>query len=63
MPVLGRAGAKFWLAIHAFNCEAHGSQIRTAEFSVSDGRESHWGNFVTNDVFLGGFQALEESFS
>ncbi|OUR77579.1 MxaD family protein [Alphaproteobacteria bacterium 46_93_T64] len=35
----------------------------TAEFSVSDGQESHWENFVANDVFLGGFKALEESFS
>ncbi len=34
----------------------------TAEFSVSDGQEAHWENFVANDVFLGGFQALEDSF-
>jgi len=34
----------------------------TAEFSVSDGKNEHWKNFVANDVFLGGFEALEESF-
>lgn len=34
----------------------------TAEFSVSDGQIEHWENFVANDVFLGGFQALEDSF-
>ncbi len=34
----------------------------TAEFSVSDGQEDHWESFVANDVFLGGFQALEDSF-
>ena len=34
----------------------------TAEFSVGDGKEAHWENFVANDVFLGGFKALEDSF-
>lgn len=34
-----------------------------AEFDVSDGREEHWKNFVANDVFLGGFDALVKSFS
>jgi len=34
----------------------------TAEFSVSDDQEDHWEKFVANDVFLGGFQALEDSF-
>ena len=35
----------------------------TAEFNVSDGQEDHWEKFVANDVFLGGFAALEASFS
>lgn len=34
----------------------------TAQFNVGDEREDHWQNFVENDVFLGGFKALEESF-
>ncbi len=32
-----------------------------AEFSVSDGKSDYWENFVANDVFLGGFQALEQA--
>ena len=33
-----------------------------ADFEASDGDEAKWLSFVTNDVFLGGFKALEESF-
>lgn len=34
-----------------------------AEFDVSDGQPGHWHTFVEQDVFLGGFRALEASFS
>ncbi len=33
-----------------------------ADFDVSDGRHEHWRNFVAQDVFIGGYQALEASF-
>ena len=32
-----------------------------AEFSVSDGESDYWEKFVANDVFLGGFRALEQA--
>jgi len=32
-----------------------------AEFSVSDGKSDYWEKFVANDVFLGGFRALEQA--
>lgn len=32
-----------------------------AEFEAGDGRSDHWHDFVANDVFLGGFAALEAS--
>ncbi len=31
----------------------------SAEFDVSDGQDDHWQKFVADDVFLGGFRALE----
>jgi hypothetical protein len=34
----------------------------SAEFNVSDGQDEHWRKFVADDVFLGGFRALENSF-
>lgn len=34
-----------------------------AEFDVSDGQDDHWHQFVEQDVFLGGFRALEASFA
>ena len=34
-----------------------------ATFDVSDGRHDHWRRFVAEDVFLGGFRALESSFA
>jgi hypothetical protein len=34
-----------------------------AEFDAGDGQADHWHKFVENDVFLGGFRALEDSFS
>ncbi len=34
-----------------------------AEFEAGDGRTEHWHQFVEKDVFLGGFDALEKSFS
>jgi uncharacterized protein YndB with AHSA1/START domain len=33
----------------------------SAEFSTADGQEDHWEKFVADDVFLGGFQALEQA--
>lgn len=33
-----------------------------AEFDVSDGQTEHWHKFVEQEVFLGGFRALEASF-
>lgn len=33
-----------------------------AEFEAGDGQTDHWHDFVANEVFLGGFAALEESF-
>ena len=33
----------------------------SAEFSPADGQEDHWEKFVADDVFLGGFQALEQA--
>ena len=33
-----------------------------AEFEAGDGQTDHWHRFVENDVFLGGFRALEQSF-
>ncbi len=33
-----------------------------AEFEAGDGQTDHWHRFVENDVFLGGFRALENSF-
>lgn len=33
-----------------------------ADFDVSDGKEDHWHRFVADDVFIGGFRALEDSF-
>ena len=32
-----------------------------AEFSASDGENDYWEKFVANDVFLGGFKALEQA--
>lgn len=34
----------------------------SAEFRAGDGQTDHWSKFVADDVFLGGFRALEESF-
>lgn len=34
----------------------------SAEFDVSDGRHDHWRQFVAEEVFIGGFRALEASF-
>ena len=34
----------------------------SATFDVSDGQHDHWRDFVANDVFIGGFRALEDSF-
>lgn len=34
-----------------------------AEFEARDGQTEHWHSFVENDVFLGGFRALEQSFT
>ena len=31
----------------------------SADFNVSDGQDGHWQKFVADDVFLGGFRALE----
>lgn len=33
-----------------------------AEFEAGDGQTDHWHQFVENDVFVGGFEALEASF-
>ena len=33
----------------------------SADFSVSDGQEDHWRQFVAQEVFIGGFRALEAS--
>lgn len=33
-----------------------------ADFEAGDGNEVKWSAFVANDVFLGGFRALEDSF-
>ncbi|EAQ02055.1 hypothetical protein OB2597_20561 [Pseudooceanicola batsensis HTCC2597] len=33
-----------------------------ADFEAGDGQDRHWHNFVEQDVFLGGFRALEASF-
>jgi uncharacterized protein YndB with AHSA1/START domain len=35
--------------------------VWSAEFDVSDGKHDHWGAFVRDEVFLGGFKALEAS--
>lgn len=35
----------------------------SAEFAVSDNQEDHWQKFVADDVFIGGFRALERSFN
>lgn len=34
-----------------------------ADFKADDGRDDHWHKFVEQEVFLGGFRALEASFS
>ncbi|WP_298852873.1 SRPBCC family protein [uncultured Ruegeria sp.] len=34
----------------------------SAEFIAGDGQTDHWRNFVADDVFIGGFRALEQSF-
>ena len=34
-----------------------------ADFEAGDGDEARWSAFVENDVFLGGFRALEDSFN
>ena len=34
----------------------------SARFIADDGQAAHWQKFVAEDVFLGGFRALEESF-
>lgn len=33
-----------------------------ADFEAGDGQTQHWHDFVENEVFIGGFRALEESF-
>lgn len=33
-----------------------------ADFEVGDGDEKKWETFVSDDVFIGGFRALEDSF-
>ena len=33
-----------------------------ADFEAGDGDDAKWSAFVANDVFLGGFRALEDSF-
>ncbi len=35
--------------------------VWTAEFTAADGDSEHWQKFVADDVFLGGFQALEQA--
>jgi hypothetical protein len=34
----------------------------SAEFNAGDGQIDHWRKFVAEDVFIGGFRALEQSF-
>ena len=34
----------------------------SADFRAGDGQTDHWRKFVADDVFMGGFRALEESF-
>lgn len=35
----------------------------TADFDVSDNQTDHWQKFVADDVFIGGYRALEDSFN
>ncbi len=52
------AAMQFWPVTDRGNTFAAWS----AEFDVSDHQADHWKRFVAEDVFIGGFRALEKSF-
>ena len=53
-----------YVAVMHFESVTDGNQTFarwTAEFKAGDGQDDHWKKFVADDVFLGGFKALEEA--